>query len=57
MQTRTLQINENINFTKDDVMKYVMEALEWKLPRAPLPFNPALVVTAVYSYVSGQRSS
>ena len=24
-------------------MKYVKGALQWKLPRAPLPFNPALV--------------
>jgi len=23
-------------------MKCVMGALQWKLPRAPLPFNPAL---------------
>ena len=31
------------NFTNDDVMKYVKGALQWKSPRAPLPFNPALV--------------
>jgi len=43
-QTRTLQISENINFTNDDVMKYVSGPLQWKLPRASLPFNPALVV-------------
>jgi len=23
-------------------MKYVIVALQWKLPRAPVPFNPAL---------------
>ena len=23
-------------------MKYVIGALQWKLPRAPVPFNPAL---------------
>ena len=43
-QTRTLQISENIKFTNDDVMKYASGPLQWKLPRAPLPFNPALVV-------------
>ena len=26
-QTRTLRISENINFTNDDVMKYVIAAL------------------------------
>jgi len=25
------------NFTNDDVMKYVIGALQWKLPRAPIP--------------------
>jgi len=27
-QTRTLRISENINFTNDDVMKYVIGALQ-----------------------------
>jgi len=36
-QTRTFRINENINFTNDDVMKYVIGALQWKLPRSPYP--------------------
>ena len=30
------------NFTNDDVMKYVIGALQWKLPQDPLPFNRAL---------------
>jgi len=38
-QTRTLLISENITFTNDDVMNYVIRALQKKLPRAPLPFN------------------
>ena len=29
-------------------MKYVIGALQWKLPRAPLPFNPAQVVDVVF---------
>jgi len=36
-------MSENINFINDDVMKYVTGSLQWKLPRAPLPFNPSLV--------------
>jgi len=28
-------------------MKYVIGALQWKLPRAPLPFNPALFPVGV----------
>jgi len=32
-----LRISENINFTNDDVMKHVVGALEWKLPRARYP--------------------
>jgi len=39
----TLRISENITFTNPDVMNYVIGALQKKLPRAPLPFNPALV--------------
>jgi len=35
------------NFTNDDVMKDNIEALQLKLPRAPLPFNPALLVPCV----------
>jgi len=38
-----LQISEN-KFSNDDVMKYVIGTLQWKLPRAPLAFNPALHV-------------
>ena len=45
-QTGTLRISENVTFTKDDVINYVIGALQKKLPRAPLPFNPALVQTA-----------
>jgi len=44
-QTRTLRISEN-NFTNDDVMG----ALQWKLPRAPLLFNPALVIRSASFY-------
>jgi len=40
-QAKTLRISENVIFTKYDVIG----ALQWKLPRAPLPFNPALYVT------------
>jgi len=47
-QTRTLRISENINFTNDDVMTYVIGALLWKFPRAPLPFNPALNYCQVF---------
>jgi len=42
--------NENIGnqrkqiFTNDDVTNYVIGAIQWKLPRAPVPFNPVLVV-------------
>jgi len=43
-QTGTLLISENITVTNDDVMNYVIGALQQKLPRAPLPFNPALLV-------------
>jgi len=32
-----LRISENIYFTNDDVIKYVIGALEWKLLRAPYP--------------------
>jgi len=32
------------NFTNDDVTKYVIGGLQCKLPRAPLPFNPTLIV-------------
>jgi len=38
-----LRISENINFTNDDVMKYVIGALQLKFPRAPLLFNPGLL--------------
>jgi len=41
-QRSTLRISEDINFTNDDVMKCVIGALQWKLPRAPIAFNPAL---------------
>jgi len=49
-QTRTLRMSENINFTNDDVMKYVIWTLQWKLPRAPLPFNPALTAPMILRY-------
>jgi len=42
-QTGTLRISENVTFANDDVMNYVIGALQKKLPWAPLPFNPALV--------------
>jgi len=29
-------------------MKYVIGALQWKLLRAPLPFNPALLAGNLY---------
>jgi len=45
-QTGTLRISENVTFTNDDVMNYVIGSLKKKLPRAPLPFNPALAVGA-----------
>jgi len=49
-QTRTLRISENVTFTNDDVMNYVIGALQKKLPRAPLPFNPALnIIQYVWS--------
>jgi len=41
-QTGTLRISENIAFTNVDVMNYVIGTLQKKLPRAPLPFIPAL---------------
>jgi len=41
-QTGTLRISENVTFTHDDVMNYVIGALQKKLPRAHLPFNPAM---------------
>jgi len=41
-QTGTLRISENITFTNDDVMNYVIGALQYKLLRGPLPFNLAL---------------
>jgi len=34
-QTETLLISENITFTNDDVMNYVIGALQQKLPLAP----------------------
>jgi len=40
-QTGALRISENVTFTNDDVIG----ALQQKLPRAPLPFNPALVAS------------
>jgi len=46
-QTGTLLISENVTFTNNDVMNYVIGALQKKLPRAPLPFNPALRITAL----------
>jgi len=39
----TLRISENITFTKDDVINYVIGALQQKFSRAPVPFNPALL--------------
>lgn len=33
-QTRTLLINEKINFTNVDIMNYAIGALQWKLPGA-----------------------
>ena len=42
-QTKTLRISENIILTNNDVTNYVTGALQWKLPRAPLSFNPALL--------------
>jgi len=50
-ETRTLRTIENINYTNDDVMKYVIGALQWKLPRTPQPFNPALTVPIMESDV------
>jgi len=44
-QTGTLRISENITLTNDDVMNCVIGALQQHLPQAPLPFNPALVVS------------
>jgi len=41
-QTGTLGISENTAFTNDDVVNYVIGALQRKLSPAPLPFNPAL---------------
>jgi len=37
-----LRISGNVTFTNDDVVNYVIGALQKKLPRAPLAFNPAL---------------
>ena len=37
-QKRTLRISENTIFTNDDDMNNVIGALQWKLPRAPVPF-------------------
>jgi len=38
--------NDETNFTNDGVMKYVIGALQWQLPWAPLPFNPALTCSS-----------
>ena len=48
-QTGTLRISENVTFTNDDVMNYVIGALQKKLPRALLPFNPALIGCLMFS--------
>jgi len=40
-----VRISANVIFTNDDVRKYVIGALQQKLPRAPLPFNPALIAS------------
>ena len=32
-------------------MNYVIGALQYKLPRAPLPFNPALIVGTEWCYI------
>ena len=42
-------------FIKYDVMRYVIGALQWKLPRAPLSFNPALTARLV-SYTCSSYS-
>jgi len=58
-QAGTLRISENINFTNGDVMNYFIGGLQLKLPRAPLPFNPALpalyVRTAFTRYCCDRR--
>ena len=54
-QTETLRISENINFTNDDVKNYVIGDLQQKLPRAPLPFNPALSAASLNVAVDGFR--
>jgi len=41
-QTGTLRISENVTLTNDDVMNYVIGALQYKLPLAPLPCNTTL---------------
>ena len=48
-QTRTLRISENINFINDDVIKYVIGALQWKMLRGSLPFNLALLTRFEYT--------
>jgi len=64
---RTLRISENINHTDDEVMKYVIGALQRKLPRAPQHFNPALVfvhhvtllsflISTLFHYLQGEIS-
>jgi len=56
-QTGTLRFSENITFTSDDVMDYVLGTHQQKLPRAPLPFNPVLIVYDINSaIVHGAKS-
>jgi len=52
-ERRTIRISENINYTNDDVMKYVIEALQSKLPRALLSFDPALWGAILLSILCG----
>jgi len=42
-----LRINENVIFTKYDVMKYAIGALQWKLPQAIVPFIRLCLCPAV----------
>jgi len=46
-QTGTLRISENVTFTNDDVMNYVIGPSRKNFP-GPLPFNPALVISTAF---------
>jgi len=49
--------HENIIFTNDDVMNYVIRALQWKLPRAPYPLiRPYMWSLAQPGWFRGERS-